>query len=220
MGYSMPKSPAGVRSPREERTPSIPDPTGRLEERILSALNDLHGQIAFSGLRRALGAHPESLARALRRLEREGLVERAASGYRAVAGPDADDPAPADALRPIASVDLPAGTSPESVAARLTGRWFGDLRWVGVVDRPDGRLLAWGRRDGSSPVLLGFRRGALRVYAPASRAPAADDAETEDAAYELLFRAVEAIRPAHDGRGRAMFLRSTEATGGPDPPDN
>jgi hypothetical protein len=77
----------------------------------------------------------------------------------------------------------------------LAGRWFGTLRWVGLLERPDGELLAWARRDGGRLVLLGFRRGRLSVYASAAAGLDDDPAEAEEAAYELLYHAVEALRP-------------------------
>ena len=188
--------------------------SGRLDDRVLDALQGLPGRLAFSGLRRVLGAHPESLARSLRRLEREGLVERVDGGYRALAGVERSVDEMTSELRPVAQVDLPVGTSAEMLLGRLAGRWFGALRWVGVVERPDGRLLSWARRDGSGHVLLGIDRGTLRVYRP-SGAPDEEPAETEDAAYELLVHAVEALRPTPDAPGPITFLRRQ---GSPAPP--
>ena len=197
-----------MRSDRDER-PSFAPST--LDERILAALEGLPGRVAFSGLRRVLGAHPESLARALRRLEREGLVERVDGGYRVFGErPRSVEQITAD-LRAIASVDLPLGAPPEGLLGRLAGRWFGSLRWVGVVERSDGRLLAWARRDGSGYVLLGVDRGHLRVYVPGSAATD-DGSEAEDAAYELLVHAVDALRPAPPARGPTALL-----VAGPDP---
>lgn len=177
----------------------------RLDDKVLDALEGLPGRIAFSGLRRVLGAHPESLARALRRLEREGLIERVDGGYRRLSeGPRTSDGL-TSALRPIAQVDLPPGLSAEALAARLTGRWFGSLRWVGVVEQGAERLLAWARRDGTSHVLLGVERSTLRVYV---RDPGEGEegGEAEDAAYELLFHAVEALRPETPSNGSATWL--------------
>lgn len=192
--------------------PHDPAPTGRLDDRVLVALQGLPGRIAFNGLRRVLRAHPESLARALRRLEREGLVERGIGGYRAVAGrPRSVDELTAT-LESVAQVDLPVGLSAELVLGRLVGRWFGSLRWVGIVERPDGRLLSWARRDGGEPILLGIERGTLRVYRPRTGADG-DPSETEDAAYELLVHAVEALRPAPAGTGPVTFL--SEGAPGP-----
>jgi DNA-binding Lrp family transcriptional regulator len=167
---------------------------GRLDERVLTTLQGLSGRLAFSGLRRFLGTHPESLSRSLRRLEREGLVERVHGGYRALALAPKVDAQSDRGLRSIAAIDVPPGTSPGNLLGRLTGRWFGTLRWVGLLERPDGELLAWARRDGGGLVLLGLRRGVLSVYLPALREDD-DPSEAEDAAYELLFHVVEALRP-------------------------
>ena len=173
------------------------EPSGSLDQRVLSALQGLPGRVAFSGLRRILHAHPESLSRSLRRLEREGLVERLADGYRALgAFPEAPPFASTD-VRSIAEVELPPGTTSDSVFGRLTGRWFGSLRWVGVVNGPAERLLVWARRDGTGHVLMGIHQRHLRVYV--REEPFADDSnEAEDAAYELLAHAVEALRPSFE----------------------
>ena len=197
----------------EDATTRSPENFGNLDARVLSTLHGLHGSIAFSGLRRFLRAHPESLSRSLRRLEREGRIEHADGGYRALAGSSGPSFPPSVGTHPIAQVDLPPGVSPEMVFGRLTGRWFGSLRWVGVVDRPGGRLLAWARRDGDGYVLLGIQRGVLRVYTRGGL-PDADTDEAEDSAYELLSHAVEALRPeAHGSLGTVTFL----ASGRPDP---
>ena len=176
-----------------------------LDERVLATLQGLHGSIAFSGLRRVLHAHPESLVRSLRRLEREGRIERSAGGYRALGTLANSSPHESVGTRSIAQVDLPPGVSADLIFGRLSGRWFGSLRWVGVVDHPGGRLLAWAKRDGEGYVLLGIERGVLRVYARAD--PAGDDLdESEDAAYELLAHAIEAIRPAAREPGASVMF--------------
>jgi hypothetical protein len=177
-----------------------------LDERVLSTLEGLQGRIAFNGLRRVLHAHPESLTRSLRRLEREGRVERSAEGYRVVgAGPNGVA-AGSPELRPIAHVELPPGAVSEAVLGRLSGRWFGSLRWVGVVDSARGRLLAWARRDGAGYVLLGVHRGILQVFVR-GESSGDDDSETEDSAYELLTHAVASLRPgAAPSAGSVSFL--------------
>jgi len=169
-------------------------PPKGLDERVLAILEGLPGRIAFNGLRRTLRVHPESLSRSLRRLEREGRVDRAREGYRAVRAGIRDRPTDIQGLRAIAHVELPAGTMADSVFARLAGRWFGSLRWVGVVDGPTGRLLTWADREGAGQVLLGIHRGVLTVFVRDDRLGAEDDAE--DAAYELLAHAAEAVRPS------------------------
>ncbi len=181
----------------------------RLDDRVLSTLDRLGGRIAFNGLRRVLRAHPESLSRALRRLEREGLIQREDGGYRSLArapGPAAEGP-----LRSVAAVELGPGVLPDAVLGRLAGHWFGDLRWVGVVEGADGRLLAWARRDGAETVLLGVRERTLRVFVRDASA-GTDVSDGEDAAYELLQHAVEALRPAPTRweAGARMFERPSD----------
>ena len=181
------------------------EPRGSLDDRILGTLQTLHGRMAFSGLRRKLGAHPESLARALRRLEREGLVERADGGYRSLSSADPDPNVGPGGLRPIARIELPKEMDEETVLARLAGRWFGSLRWVGIVEQPDRRLLAWARRDGYGQVLLGIHRGVLRVYVPGA-ADQDDASEAEALAYELLVQAVAVVQPEIRSGGTAYFF--------------
>lgn len=166
---------------------------GHLDERVLTTLQSLSGRLAFSGLRRYLGTHPESLSRSLRRLEREGLVQRVDGGYRALTPAPTVDAAADRGLRSIAQVELPPGTRPQEFLGRLAGRWFGALRWVGLLERPDGELLAWARRDGGGLVLLGLRGPTLCIYLPSLREDD-DPAEAEEAAYELLYHAAEELR--------------------------
>jgi DNA-binding Lrp family transcriptional regulator len=192
--------------------------SSRLDDRVLVTLQEMNGRIAFSGLRRVLKAHPESLSRALHRLEREGLVERSEGGYRALLREPRVDAASLTRLRPIAHVRVPLGTPPETVLGRLAGRWFGSLRWVGVIDRPSQRLLSWARRDGSGYVLLGIHAGNLRVYVPDEPGPG-DLAEAEDAAYELLGHAVGALRPTTPDGG-VTFLRPLDPATAPLASDN
>ncbi len=111
---------------------------------------------------------------------------------------------PETELRAVAQIELPAGVDPAAVLERLTGRWFGSLRWMGVVDRPDGRLLAWARRDGSGSVLLGIQRGTVRIFATGD-VSLVDPSESEDAAYELLVALADTLRP-HSVRSSVMFL--------------
>ncbi|MGP8077080.1 MAG: helix-turn-helix transcriptional regulator [Thermoplasmata archaeon] len=182
----------------------------RLDDRVLETLEGSHGRVAFSGLRRVLRAHPESLSRALHRLEREGLVERVDGGYRSlVVGPTASIGATTD-RRAIARVELPPGATAAALVARLAGRWFGNLRWVGAFDLRRERLLVWARRDGTGTVLLGVEPSALRVYVREGEA-GGDPSEAEDAAYELLYHAVEAMRPAGDGGAPGVTFLTASA---------
>lgn len=157
------------------------------------------GRLAFNGLRRSLGAHPESLTRALRRLERDGRVTHDSDGYTLrLDGETPIAPGRGSARAPprvVASVHLPAGVSGDSVLGALAGRWFGALRWVGVYEHPGEPTLVWSAGGGGAHVLLSARRGQLRVAIEG--ADASDQtAEAEAAARELLGHALAGMRPS------------------------
>jgi hypothetical protein len=205
--------------PPDREDPS-PGALPRLDDRVLETLEESRGRVAFSGLRRVLRAHPESLSRALHRLEREGLVERVDGGYRSLAPAPSAPPNGSGDRRAIARVELPPGATPAAVAARLEGRWFGQLRWVGAFESGGERLLVWGRRDGSGTVLLGVEASALRVYVREGES-GGDPGEAEDAAYELLYHAVQAIRPNGDvGAPGITFLTAAVPERGTFPREN
>jgi hypothetical protein len=172
----------------------------RIDDRVVRLLGEQHGAMAFNGLRRSLGVHPETLTRALRRLERYGVVEHASMGYRLVNGDGEESPpngsaeAPiAPSWRGIAEVQLAPGIDGRQLLGLLAGRWAGQLRWIGLYEREDEPLLVWSRADGPGHVLLGFRNGSLRVYAePVDGAEVSP--ELGAAARDLLVYALERIR--------------------------
>jgi hypothetical protein len=184
-----------ARPPLEDPGPGL-EP--RLDDRVLAILGGTPGEITFNGIRRALEAHPESLTRALRRLSRDGRVTRDIGGYRlgesavparSGPGPLGRPVEPARAL--VAEVRLPRTEPVPELLGRLAGRWFGRLRWVGTYDRAREPLLVWSRVDGPGQLLLGLRRGHLRVYTeppPASLGTASRG--LEEAARELLWHAL------------------------------
>jgi hypothetical protein len=174
----------------------------RVDDRVLEVLSERAGRIAFNGLRRALGVHPESLTRALRRLEREGTVTRTEGGY-ALKEPIPRSPQGTTARhRTVASVQLPAGAQADDILGRLAGRWFGSLRWVGIHEHPGDPWLVWSTEDGRAHVMLAIHHGSLQVMSdmPVGRAGVEDGA-----AYELLARAVDRIRAIPRSTGASIL---------------
>ncbi|HUI38119.1 MAG TPA: MarR family transcriptional regulator [Thermoplasmata archaeon] len=172
----------------------------RVDDRVLEMLSESGAHIAFSGLRRALRVHPESLTRALRRLERNGAVVRSEDGYalREPTPPHRGGPSEA---RTVASVELPPGTQSDNVRGRIAGRWFGRLRWVGVYERPGDPWLVWSIEGEPGTVMLSVRPGTLRVL---SDAPSAAADRADRAAYDLLQRALELLREGPRDRATAV----------------
>ncbi len=167
---------------------------GRLDERVVELLTTHSGRLAFNGLRRALGAHPESLTRALKRLEREGLVQRIDRTY------SLSDPAVVPAstpthVLPFASVALPLHFNRSGLFGTLAGRWFGRLRWVGIYEHPNDPWLVWSIDGAPGHVLLRTRKRQLEVLIETPGRVAPSEA-IESAARELLARGLDALRPA------------------------
>ena len=192
--------PVGV--PTEE-----PFAPGRLDDRVLHYLSERSGTIPFNGLRRALGAHPESLSRALRRLEREGSVVRGSDGYSlTVPGPDPGPFPERRSARSVATLELPPRVDRETLFGALVGRWIGSLRWGGVYDRPGDPWLAWSLEGTPGHVLLSVngRTLTLSIDLPHDH----PDAERlEQASTELLLRTLEQMRSRASGSAPALFER-------------
>jgi hypothetical protein len=163
----------------------------RVDDRVLAMLSETSGRIAFNGLRRALGVHPETLTRALRRLERGGIVVRAEGGYalrEPLPGPGDELPA----TRTIAELELPDDVRPDDVRGRMAGHWFGSLRWVGIYEQAGDPWLVWSAGPGLGNVMLSIQRGRLRVLADRVE-PSRDGLDR--AGSELLARALERLGP-------------------------
>lgn len=101
-------------------------------------------RIAFQGLRRRLGLHPQALTRTLRSLERAGVVGHDERGYfvapkhrRFVASE------PTEAYRPVFAAILPPHVDPKHLADQLSRRWFQGLRWYGITEQPGEFVLHW-----------------------------------------------------------------------------
>src|SRR5437867_4852910 len=102
--------------------------------------NEPSSAVGFQGLKRRLGLHPEKLSRALRRLARDDLVEKTELGYRI--GERARDLLTPTAMKPatpsvpILQTFLPPEVHLPELATYLRGKWFGNLRWYGLMDTP------------------------------------------------------------------------------------
>ncbi|MBI4415697.1 MAG: MarR family transcriptional regulator [Euryarchaeota archaeon] len=126
-------------------------------------------QVAFQGIRRRLGIHPEQLSRALHRLAEDGLVERTEHGYRAtpkaltVLSPDALSHTPEGLT--VLETYLPADLAVRSLVTGLQGRWFGPLRWFGLSEDEGELRLWWSTEDNGIQLEVRLHEGQLRIVA-------------------------------------------------------
>lgn len=128
---------------------------------------DPAAQIAFQGIRRRLGIHPEQLSRALHRLAEDDLVQKTELGYRVT--PKAlsiFSPTEWSSARPGATVlqtFLPADIDVRALVAALRGSWIGPLRWYGLVESEAELRLSWALEDESVQLDVHIRAGQLSI---------------------------------------------------------
>lgn len=158
-----------------------------LEERERTVLAELAREVdawvSFQGLRRQLRVHQQALVRTLRRLQQDGLVAHDGKGYqltdKGVAALRGHAPARAAseaAPAPVTLLEalLPPHAGPGDVAAHLSRRWFGGLRWFGQSEGPGETALRWVAEQGGARVTVRVSAGAvtLEVAPDASGDPA------------------------------------------------
>jgi len=105
----------------------------------------------FDGLKRRLGLHPETLSRILNRLEQEGIVKKNSDGYRVTPKitklglrlQHTEEPS-----TPLLQTFLPSDVLPHHLMAKVKGKWFGSLRWLGISENGEGVRLKWITEDG------------------------------------------------------------------------
>jgi hypothetical protein len=122
---------------------------------------------SFEGLKRRIGAHPETLSRALDRLEEQRIVERATDGYRLTQrGRDRAGVHPAGLAgerMTLLKTILPPSLNPESLFQALKGRWFGNLRWLGFSQANGELVMKWVTDDGGVQLDARFTQSELTI---------------------------------------------------------
>ena len=136
------------------------------DKKVLSVLNqdrDLNdSQYTFNGLVRKLGIHQQSLARSLHRLENAGLVQKTDYGYKLAKNLDSILVKKSridlenlskrishqyTQFEQIIQLYIPSHVKVEDVVNKLLGKWFGTLRWIGIVEGDGGYVLQWASSD-------------------------------------------------------------------------
>ena len=183
-------------------SPDFPELSQRDAELVRAIEEAGLSVFTFDGIRRITGTHPETLSRTLGRLEEGGVVVRTPEGY-SVTGRAKEKPG----LRPVGDVSravpvlhtcLPYDASEGKIIAALKGRWFDNIRWVGMAADEDGVLMKWVTDDGTAIIDARFTSGQLDVEAKVAR-----DSDLP-----------KAVRAAHQLVGRISRLYSSPRPGG------
>jgi DNA-binding HxlR family transcriptional regulator len=135
------------------------------DNKILALLNEAGSNYSFKGLMRKLNLHQQSLSRALHRLEEMELVEKSPVGYRlSKAGANAmsriellqqqqHKPKGREYMQ-LLQTYIPLNVKASDVMRHLIGRWFKNLRWIGMMGSATGYTLQWTSDDGSFQINL------------------------------------------------------------------
>ncbi|SRR6266508_510233 len=132
------------------------------DNKILALLNEAGSNYSFKGLMRKLNLHQQSLSRALHRLEEMELVEKSPVGYRlSKAGATAMSRMELQQHKPkgreymqLLQTYIPLNVKASEVIRQLIGRWFKNLRWIGMMGSATGYTLQWTSDDGSFQINL------------------------------------------------------------------
>lgn len=130
------------------------------DTKVLSLLNEEGSRYSFKGIMRRLGMHQQSLSRALHRLEEMGLVEKSQTGYRLSRVGESAAAKAAITLpkgRPyiqLLQTYIPIDIRPAQIVRALVGKWFGNLRWIGLIESGTGFTLQWASQDGTFQINL------------------------------------------------------------------
>jgi DNA-binding HxlR family transcriptional regulator len=134
------------------------------DNKILTLLNEDGSNYSFKGLMRKLSLHQQSLSRALHRLEEMELVEKSPVGYRlSKAGATAmsriellqqqHKPMGREYMQ-LLQTYIPLNIKASEVMRHLIGKWFKNLRWIGMIRSDTGYTLQWTSDDGAFQINL------------------------------------------------------------------
>ena len=102
---------------------------------------------------RKLEMHQESLSRSLQRLDDLGLIEKSKLGYKLSRKGGIQSKrnvsSSTDSYIPLLQTYIPSSIDVNGVIYTLAGRWFKNLRWLGILEGEMGHMLQWKSEDGS-----------------------------------------------------------------------
>ena len=140
----------------------------RIDRKILWLLTEQQwSTYSFKALERKLSVHQQTLARSLRRLVELDLIEKSPAGYRLnemnassilslienstinLFGEEelllekTRKPKKQRRFNQLLQIYLPVKVDVNQVVDRITRKWFGNLRWLGLVKKDTGYRLDW-----------------------------------------------------------------------------
>lgn len=176
------------------------------DSKVLSVLNESGSNYSFKGLMRKLNLHQQSLSRALHRLEEMGLVERSPVGYRlsktseSAIRVDLRGPKGREYMQ-LLQTYIPLNVRAVEIVRQLVGRWFKNLRWLGMIESGTGYTLQWTSDDGSFQINLRMISDYIVIETNASTEKEKVEAMVGSyAIYEQITKAMQSALGAYTDR--------------------
>ncbi len=136
------------------------------DKKILSLLSkEDTSHYSFTGMKRKLNVHQQSLARALARLEDLGFIEKSSAGYKLNKKVEITEML-ADSINTLTSIfprnvtslllhaRIPVRIDIQKILIGLRGKWFDKYRFIGSKSISNGYVLRWLNEDGSFELIL------------------------------------------------------------------
>jgi predicted transcriptional regulator len=144
----------------DKLTIAINDVRNNDKKILLLLRKEMWSTYSFKALERKLEIHQQSLSRALKRLLDLNLIEKTSSGYKLVErnaynlNPILDDNLLNEEpeiikskkirkYKQLVQIYMPVKGNIEAIVDHLTGKWFGNLRWFGLITKETGFRLQW-----------------------------------------------------------------------------
>jgi DNA-binding MarR family transcriptional regulator len=165
----------GNNNRNEDSLPIMEDVLHNNDSKILSLLSQENGSnYSFKGLIRKLHLHPQSLTRALNRLEDLRLIDKSHIGYRLTKNGESlmvllasknnnnnlvrssssllkKEKEKRNGYIQLLQTYISVEVKPDEILHALIGKWFNNLRWVGLIEgEAGGYMLQWVSDDNSA----------------------------------------------------------------------
>lgn len=122
------------------------------DSKVLDVLSENNSNYTFRGIMRKLGMHQESLSRSLQRLHELDLIEKSQLGYKLSekgAFLAKEDPKMKISYTPLLQTYVPSNVHASDIISNMAGRWFKNLRWIGMIESQTEHVLQWLSEFGS-----------------------------------------------------------------------
>ena|SRR5690349_347558 len=157
------------------------------DSKVLDVLSENNSNYTFRGIMRKLGMHQESLSRSLQRLHDLDLIEKSQLGYKLSekgAFLAKEDPKSKILYVPLLQTYVPSNVHATDIISNMAGRWFKNLRWIGMIESPTGHVLQWLSEFGSFDLNLRVAENYITIESSATTEK--DKSDAMISAYRII----------------------------------